>query len=109
MSSLSYLRALLAKRRAELARVTTCQTELNGLENEFFLNEKLVKSPELSASTWYGALANKFEDIRDDLGLTYKDISQTQLNTILTAVENKIEWLKNEIESIKRRIAALSD
>ena len=109
LSSLSYLRALLAKRRAELARVNTCKTELSGLQNEFFLNQRLVKDPSLTATTWNGVLANKFEDIREDLHFSYQDISQTQLNSVLTAVENKIEWLIDEIESIKRRIAALSD
>jgi predicted nucleic acid-binding Zn-ribbon protein len=106
LSYLPYLQSQLSEKKEQLIRLKNCVTKLDDLQNEFIQNQKLVKDPELTSSTWQGTLANKFEEIREDLSFSFKDISQTQLNIALTTLENKIESINIEIQSLQNSIEA---
>jgi paraquat-inducible protein B len=106
LSYLSYLQSQLSEKKEQLIRLKNCVSKLDGLQTEFIQQQKLVKDPELTSTTWHGTLADKFENIREDLSFSYKDISQTQLNNVLTTIENKIESLQAEIQSLQNSIEA---
>lgn len=106
MSYLSYLQSQLSEKKEQLIRLQNCVSKLDGLQSEFLQHQKLIKDPELTSTTWQGTLATKFEEIREDLSFSYKDISQTQLNNALTTIENKIEAIHAEIQSLQSSIAA---
>ncbi|MEH6947111.1 DUF5082 family protein [Bacillus sp. JJ634] len=106
MSYLSYLQSELREKQEQLIRLKNCVSELDGLQSEFIQNQKLIKDPELTSTTWKGTLANKFLEVREDISFSYKDISQTQLNTAITTIENKIESINAEIQSLQSSIAA---
>lgn len=106
MSYLSYLQSELAEKKEQLERLKNCKSELDGYQVEFGQNNYLVKDPDLSATTWKGNLAEKFTDIREDMDAAYKDISGTQLDTAITAIENKIANIKAEIQSLQSAISA---
>ncbi|MFD6440799.1 DUF5082 family protein [Peribacillus sp. NPDC060186] len=106
MSYLSYLQSELREKQEQLIRLKNCASELDGLQSEFIQNQKLIKDPELTSTTWKGSLANKFMEVREVLSFSYENISQMQLNTAITTIENKIESINAEIQSLQRSIAA---
>lgn len=79
--------------------------KLDDLQSEFSQYRKLVKEPELTSVTWKGSLANKFNDIREDVDLAYKDIFINQLDTSFSTIDDKIENLQAEIQSLQRSIS----
>jgi hypothetical protein len=105
LSYLAYLQSVLSEKRDQLIRLKNCVFELNGLQSEFIQNQKLIKDPDLTSSTWKGELANEFSGVREDISFSYKDIAQTQLNTAITTIENKIESINAEIQSLQSSIA----
>ncbi|MDQ0230659.1 prefoldin subunit 5 [Metabacillus malikii] len=103
---MSYLQSELAEKKEQLERLKSCATELDGYQAEFSQNQHLVKDPDLSGTTWKGNLADKFIDIREDMEGVYKDLSGYQLDTAITAIENKIATIKAEIQSLQVAISA---
>ncbi|MBD1380446.1 YwqH-like family protein [Metabacillus arenae] len=103
---LSFLQSALAEKKEQLKRLKSCEAELDGLQNELNQNQKLAKDPELTSKTWKGTLSNQFEEVREALSFSYKHISHNQLNSVLTSIENKIEEIKAEIQSLESNIAA---
>ncbi|MCM3169367.1 YwqH-like family protein [Peribacillus frigoritolerans] len=106
MSYLSYLQSELREKQEQLIRLKNCVSELDGLQSEFIQNQKLIKDPELTSTTWKGSLANKFMEVREVLSFSYENISQMQLNTAIMTIENEIESINIEIPSLQRSIAA---
>ena len=53
-------------------RLKNCVFELDGLQSEFIQNQKLIKDPELTSSTWKGELANEFLGVREDISFHIK-------------------------------------
>lgn len=51
-------------------------------------------------------MADIFSEVREDLDFSYTDISQNQLNTALSTIEDKISSIQVEIASLESRIAA---
>ncbi|MFI8492681.1 hypothetical protein ACIGC1_07185 [Peribacillus butanolivorans] len=45
-------------------------------------------------------------EVREVLSFSYENISQMQLNTAITTIENTIESIDAEIQSLQRSIAA---
>jgi paraquat-inducible protein B len=109
MSYLAYLQSELSEKKDQLNRLKTCVSELDVLQSEFIQDQKLTKDPVLTATTWKGTLADKFENIREDLSYSYKDISQIQLDTAITTIENKIDSINAEIRSLQQSIEAEKD
>lgn len=93
-------------KKQQVEKLKTCKNKLDGLQGEFLQNERLVTDPQLSSKTWHGTLATDFNEVRENLGTAYKDLSHTQLNTALTTIENKIISLQSEITSLEFRITA---
>ncbi|MGE7602375.1 YwqH-like family protein [Peribacillus sp. NPDC097675] len=106
LSYLTDLQSELTLKKQQVEKLKTCKNELDSLQGEFFQNERLVTDPHLSSKTWHGTLATDFTDVRESLELAYKDLSQSQMNAAITAIENKIMSLQSEITSLETRITA---
>ncbi|WP_257350760.1 DUF5082 domain-containing protein [Pseudalkalibacillus decolorationis] len=106
MSYLTYLQSEVREKREQLERLNNCEAELENLQSEFIQKRSLTKDPELTSTTWKGNLANKFLQVREDVTYAYKDISQVQLDTALNTIENKIQEIRGQIESLHRSIAS---
>ncbi|MED4532073.1 DUF5082 family protein [Metabacillus fastidiosus] len=106
MSYLASLLSQLSEKQEQLSRLKACESDLKKLQGEFSEFQKLVKEPELSATTWMGNLANTFQDFREDADKSYKDVSNTQLNTALQNIGDKIVSITEEIESLESQIEA---
>lgn len=106
MSYLTSLQSELALKKQHIEKLKTCKKELDSIQGEFLQNKRLVTEPALSSQTWHGALASDFTTGRESLELAYKDLSHSQLNTAITAIENKIVSLESEITSLEIGISA---
>ncbi|MGN1402345.1 MAG: DUF5082 family protein [Bacillus sp. (in: firmicutes)] len=106
MSTLSYLYAELALKKEQIIKLRTAEGELDGVQTEFVHHQRLVHEPQLTAHTWMGQLADEFSDLREDIERAYQDLSLTQLNSVLEAIDQKIRTLQAEIGSLENRITA---
>ncbi|MCM3180968.1 YwqH-like family protein [Cytobacillus horneckiae] len=106
--SIGYYYNLLQEKKAQLARLQSCNGKLQGTQQEFAHYKNTVLQPELSASTWQGNLANQFEDIRNSGMLSsYQDIQSNQFNQVFSSLHSKIQQINNEISSIQHTITYL--
>jgi len=106
--SIAYHNALLREKQQHLQRLQECQGKLRGKQQEFASFKTSVTRPELSSFTWQGTLANRFEDIRTNGMLHYySEMEQSQFSSIFSGIENKIQQLHREINSLKQTIASL--
>jgi len=106
--SIAYHNALLREKQQHLQRLQDCQSQLRGKQQEFASFRASVTRPELSSFTWQGTLANRFEDIRTNGMLHYySEMEQSQFSSIFSGIENKIQQLHREINSLKQTIASL--
>ncbi|WP_193751404.1 YwqH-like family protein [Bacillus coahuilensis] len=104
MSYLSYLVSKQYEKREQLLRLNVAQSSLDALQGEFLQSQSTLKNPELTQRTWHGDRARRFEEARDDLLYSYKDISYTQLDQALTTIEQKASSLQAEIQSLETHI-----
>ncbi|QHE63268.1 DUF5082 domain-containing protein [Rossellomorea vietnamensis] len=105
LSYLSYMQAQLAEKKEQVHRLESCARELENIQSEFVHNQNQIKNPELSPHTWKGQLANAFDEVREDISLSYRDLYQMQLTESITTIENKITALYSEIQSLQYSIS----
>ncbi|PMC37404.1 DUF5082 domain-containing protein [Bacillus sp. UMB0899] len=106
--SLFYYYGLLKKKQEQLQRLQSCQSQLQGIKQEYLNYNQSVITPELTSASWQGSLADKFEVIRTEgiLG-SYQDLESTQLSNVFSTLSNKMSSLKSEIASLKQTIHSL--
>ncbi|MBU7594388.1 YwqH-like family protein [Metabacillus halosaccharovorans] len=106
--SLFYYYGLLRKKQEQLQRLQDCQSQLQGIKQEYLNYNQTVTTPELTSTTWQGSLANKFEDIRTEgILVSYQDLESTQLSNAFSTINSKMSSLKSEILSLKQTIHSL--
>ncbi len=106
--SLFYYYGLLRKKQEQLQRLQKCESQLQGIKQEYLNYHQSVITPELTSATWQGTLADKFEDIRTEgiLG-SYQDLESTQLSSVFSTITSKMSSLTSEIASLKQTIHSL--
>lgn len=102
------LYAELARLREQLRRLQECHTKLTKKQTEFFENEHLITKPDLTSTTWFGKLANTFDDIRV-YGIldSFQEIESSQFGKVFTTLGEKIKEIEAAIEAVLAAIAAL--
>ena len=107
-SSLSSLYDQLRVKEEQLNRLIICEGELQQSHSDFQSNKHLCMEPELASNTWFGTLANEFDQIRESSILaSYEEIVGSQFSSIFAALSAKIAEIKAEIQRLKAEIAAL--
>jgi hypothetical protein len=106
--SLFYYYGLLRKKQEQLHRLQDCQSQLQGIKQEYLNYNHSIVTPELTSTTWQGSLSDKFEGIRTEgiLG-SYQDLASTQLSNAFSTISSKMSSLKSEIVSLKQSIHSL--
>lgn len=90
------------QKKEEIERLVQAKSELLDYQGEFQTNEFRLKEPELTTTTWHGKLASAFDSFREsDLISSYREIYQTQLNEVLSDIDEKINQLKQEISRLE--------
>ncbi|MCA1029243.1 DUF5082 domain-containing protein [Cytobacillus kochii] len=105
--SISYYTALLQQKKNELARLHTCNGQLEGTQQEFSHFRRTVLQPELTPHTWHGQNANEFEQKRESMLSSYDDLQGNQFNQVFNSLQNKMQSLQSEIQSIQQTISYL--
>lgn len=105
--SIGYYTALLHQKKNELARLHTCNGQLEGTQQEFSHFRRTVLQPELTPHTWHGQNANEFEEKRENMLASYDDIQGSQFNQVFDSLQSKIQHLQSEIQSIQQTISYL--
>jgi hypothetical protein len=105
LSYLSYLQSQLTEKKEQVNRLESCTRELENLQNEFVHNRNSIEDPELSPHTWKGQLANAFNEVREDISLSYRDLYQMQLTESINIFENKVNTLYSEIQALQFSIS----
>ncbi|WRP06296.1 DUF5082 family protein [Rossellomorea aquimaris] len=105
LSYLSYLQSQLAEKKEQVNRLDSIIRELENIQNEFVHNRHSIEDPELSPHTWKGQLANAFQEVREDISLSYRDLYQFQLSESITIFENKVNTLHSEIQTLQYNIS----
>ncbi|BCB06058.1 DUF5082 domain-containing protein [Bacillus sp. KH172YL63] len=103
--SLFYYYGLLKEKREQLQRLKDCDSKLHRNQQELSGYRKMIESPELSAQTWQGTLANSFNEIRHEGMLHYfNDIEINQFHEVFSILTSKMQQTRSEIESIEHII-----
>jgi archaellum component FlaC len=106
--SLFYYYGVLREKREHLQRLQECQSKLQGNKQEFASYRESITNPELSAFTWQGTLANKFDEIRLEGILHYfTDIENNQFSEVLSMLSSKMQTIRSEIQAIEHTIHRL--
>ncbi|WP_282138430.1 YwqH-like family protein [Rossellomorea aquimaris] len=106
--SLYFYYGLLREKREQLQRLQTCQSKLQGNKQEFSSYRESITNPELSAFTWQGTLANKFDEIRFEGMLHYfTDIENNQFSEVFSMLSSKMQTIRSEIQAIEQTIHRL--
>jgi septal ring factor EnvC (AmiA/AmiB activator) len=105
LSYLSYLTSQLHEKREQIVRLRNSHSTLNALQGEFLQHQSSVTALDLTPTTWQGTLANAFTEIREDMLLSYKDLSHNQMDTAISTIEDKIASLRTEIQSLETSIS----
>jgi|SRR5690625_1054079 len=110
IASLEYfiyeLQKSLYMKQEEIDRLEMAQSNLIELQEEFFYNQSLCKSPTLCKNTWHGKLAKDFQTFQEDKILdTYQKLTKDKMNEILNRLAEEIEAIAQSIVSIERTIA----
>ncbi len=91
-----------------MARLKSCQSSLQGKQQEFSTNEHKCLEPELTVRTWHGKHGSDFDNIREaQIHTPYLEIVGAQFSEAFAAIAAKIASLLKEIASIEETIARI--
>ncbi|MCY7538346.1 YwqH-like family protein, partial [Bacillus pumilus] len=65
---------------------------------------KKITHPDLTSHTWFGHLADTFDDIRDEMASASQEIKGVQLINLVNRIDEKISDLKSEIHTLEHEI-----
>ncbi|MCR6096179.1 DUF5082 family protein [Salipaludibacillus agaradhaerens] len=106
-SSIYSMNQQVSLKTEEISRLKMALSDLNGYSSEFDSSKKLCLMPELTAKTWFGSLASKFQSFQSgDLQRGYLALSQNQLNNVIANVEEKISTLESSVNQLERNISS---
>ncbi|MGE6630413.1 YwqH-like family protein [Bacillus sp. NPDC077027] len=110
-TALYSLKADISTKKEQIAELKLCRKELKKAKVDLLDASRKIKHPVLTSDTWYGKLADTFDDIRDVMKSASREIKGTQLTNILNRIDEKISdltsgihSLENEIRSVERKI-----
>lgn len=101
------LNAQLEERRQKLERLALVLTNLYDGKNDFQQNENLCLTPDLSATTWRGNIAQQFQNFREnEVQSGYYSISVKQLGMVIYLLNEKIREIKQSIIALRMDISS---
>ncbi len=105
-SSINGLRGQVLQKQEEVRRLERAISEISGLQGDYEESRKYWKDIDLTAQTWKGELADKFDAFRNgELSASFKDVSQDEVQRVLDALEQAKGMLVAEIDSCQMQMA----
>ncbi|MFP7476923.1 DUF5082 family protein [Terribacillus saccharophilus] len=105
-SSINGLRGQVLQKQEEVQRLERAITEISGLQGDYEESRKYWHDIDLTAQTWKGELADKFDAFRNgELSASFKDVAQNEVQRVLEALEQAKGMLVAEIDSCQMQMA----
>lgn len=105
---LAYWYSRLSRKKTELARLKSAKSKLTRSYHDFRYFEPQVSRPELTAYTFHGQRANKFEAVREgEVVQSFRKITRSQFPKIFKLLNLKIRETESEIRRIMNIIDML--
>jgi chromosome segregation ATPase len=106
VDSIAGLRAQVSQKQDEIERLERVIVEIENLQGDYEDSRKCWQDIQLTAKTWKGELADKFDAFRDgELMASFRDVSRNEVQRVLEALERAKGMLVAEIDSCQMQIA----
>jgi chromosome segregation ATPase len=104
--SINSLHTQVGLKQDEIDRLNRAITEIEGLQGDYEESRRHWQDVQLSASTWRGELADKFEAFRDgELAASFRDVSETEVERVLDELQQAKSLLVAEVDNCQMQIA----
>ncbi|MEH7228286.1 DUF5082 family protein [Bacillus safensis] len=94
-------KADISMKKEQIIELNMCRKEVKAARASLTEANRNITLPELTSKTWFGQLADTFDDIRNEMKLAGKELRVTQLTNVLDRIDEKITELKSEIHSLE--------
>ncbi|QQK77579.1 DUF5082 family protein [Salicibibacter cibarius] len=109
-SQISSAEGTLASAREDLQRLQECRARLISRQSTLDSAKSDFKEPELTADTWHGEHATKFDDIRDSGIVTpYDNLADVKVPEAIDQVDARIDQTNNLITQQITQLDGLKD
>ncbi|PTA86842.1 DUF5082 domain-containing protein [Bacillus sp. Nf3] len=110
-TALYSLKADISIKKEQIIELNLCRKEIKEAKLTLSDASKKITHPDLTSHTWFGHLADTFDDIRDEMASASQEIKGVQLTNLLNRIDeiisdftSEIHSLENEIHSVERKI-----
>ncbi|WP_353854286.1 DUF5082 family protein [Bacillus sp. Bos-x628] len=110
-TALYSLKADISLKKEQIIELKMCRKEVKAAKAFLSDANHIITQPDLTSHTWFGRLADTFDDLRDEMTSASQEIKSTQLNNLLNQIDDKmndlisgIQSLENEIRSVESKI-----
>lgn len=105
-NSIDGLSSQVTLKQEEVRKLERAITEISNLQGDYEESRKYWHDIDLTAQTWKGELADKFDAFRNgELSASFKDVSQDEVQRVLEALEQAKGMLVAEIDSCQMQMA----
>ena len=103
-TALYSLKADISIKKEQIIELNMCRKEIKEAKSTLSDASKKITNPDLTSQTWFGHLADTFDDIRDGMASASQEIKSVQLTNLLNRIDEKINDLISEIQSLEHEI-----
>jgi chromosome segregation ATPase len=104
--SINSLHTQVGLKQDEIDRLNRAIAEIEGLQGDYEESRRHWQDVQLSANTWRGELADKFEAFRDgELAASFRDVSETEVERVLDELQQAKSLLVAEVDNCQMQIA----
>ncbi|MDR7247619.1 YwqH-like family protein [Bacillus pumilus] len=103
-TALYSLKADISIKKEQIIELSMCRKEIKEAKSTMAYYGKKITHPDLTSHTWFGHLADTFDDIRDEMASASQEIKGVQLTNLVNRIDEKISDLKSEIHSLEHEI-----
>ncbi|APT44925.1 YwqH-like family protein [Bacillus safensis] len=103
-TALYSLKADISIKKEQIIELNMCRKEIKEAISNMEDAGKKITHPDLTSHTWFGHLADTFDDIREEMASASQEIKGVQLTNLVNRIDEKISDLKSEIHSLEHEI-----
>lgn len=103
-TALYSLKADISIKKEQIIELNMCRKEIKEAKWALSDASKKITHPDLTSHTWFGHLADTFDDIRDEMASASQEIKGVQLTNLLNRIDEKINDFTSEIHSLEHEI-----
>jgi chromosome segregation ATPase len=104
--AISNLHTQVGLKQDEIDRLNRAIAEIESLQGDYEESRRHWQDVQLSAGTWKGELADKFEAFRDgELAASFRDVSEAEVERVLDELQQAKSLLVAEVDNCQMQIA----